>query len=332
MNQQQRIKLLAAFAAIYFIWGSTYLAIKYALETIPPFLMMGTRSLAAGAILYLWSRARGEEKLRKENVLPIVTIGILFFLVGHGLLAWAQQRIASGPAALLVASEPMWIALIEAFLVRTDRASFKTIVGLAFGLLGLGLLLAPGQKLGAHDMDLVGALVILIGTLSWSVGAVYSRIAKLPKAPALTAGLQLIVGGILLVSTGLLLGEGSRLHLDALSLRSVFGWVYLVTFGSVVAFTAYVWLLRQVSATQVATHTFVNPVIAVFLGWAVAGEPLSPQTLAATIVIVISVSLVLGKKKASNQKSLALWTRIKAAFPSRSKSIWPIPAPNPESN
>ncbi|MGH7596404.1 MAG: EamA family transporter [bacterium] len=297
MSQQPNAKLIAAFAAIYFIWGSTYLAIKYALEAIPPFVMMGTRSLAAGLILYLWSRTRGDEKVKKENIIPIVTIGVLFFLVGHGLLAWGQQKIASGFAALLVASEPLWIAVIEAFLVRDDKATSRTIIGLVCGFLGISILLAPGQKLGAHDMDFLSAFAILLGTLSWSLGAVYSRVAKLPKAPALAAGLELIVGGFLLVACGLFMGEGSRLQFEALSLRSILGLIYLIVFGSVITFTAYVWLLSLTSATRVATHTYVNPVIAVFLGWAVAGEPLSLQTFVATSIIVISVYLVLGQKR-----------------------------------
>jgi len=297
MNKQMQIKLLAAFAAIYFIWGSTYLAIKYAIEGIPPFLMMGTRSLAAGLILYLWSRGRGDEKVKRENVIPIVVIGVLFFLVGHGLLAWGQQRIASGSAALLVASEPLWIAVIEAFMVRNDRATSRTIIGLVCGFLGISLLFAPWQKLGNHHVDSLSAFAILFGTLSWSLGAVYSRVAKLPKSPVLSAGLQLIVGGFLLVASGLLMGEGSRLQLDVLSLRSFLGLMYLIVFGSIITFTAYVWLLSMTSATRVATHTYVNPVIAVFLGWALAGESLSWQTFVATSIIVISVYLVLGRTK-----------------------------------
>jgi drug/metabolite transporter (DMT)-like permease len=155
--------------------------------------------------------------------------------------------------------------------------------------------LAPWQKLGNHQVDSLRAFAILLGTVSWSLGAVYSRVAKLPKSPALAAGLQLIVGGFLLVASGLLMGEGSRLQMDALSLRSILGLLYLIIFGSVITFTAYVWLLNMTSATRVATHTYVNPVIAVFLGWAIAGEPLSMQTFVATLIIVISVYLVLGR-------------------------------------
>lgn len=333
MNQHTQFKLFAAFAAIYFIWGSTYLAIKYALTALPPLLMMGTRSLAAGFILYLWSRTRGAGSVKRENLLPLMTIAILFFLVGHGLLAWGQQRIASGSAALLVASEPLWIALLEAFLVREDKASLRAIIGMACGLSGLGLLLAPGQHFSTAHLDLGGAFAILVGTLSWSIGAVYSRVAKLPSAPGLVAGLQLMVGGFLLIVTGLLLGEGGRLQIAALSLRPLLSWLYLVVFGSVIAFTAYVWLLRVTSARRVATHTYVNPLIAVFLGWALAGEPVSLQTFAATIVIVLSVYLVLGQNRERRNSSLPIASKTKVVSSSNAMGPWPLPAaaPNPES-
>ena len=288
---------MAALAAIYVIWGSTYLAIKYALESFPPFLMMGARSLAAGLILYLWSRSRGEERARKEHVVPIVVIGVLFFLVGHGLLAWAQQKVPSGLAALLVASEPLWIAVIEAFLIRDDKATSRTIFGLILGFAGLSLLFAPGDKLGSQHLDSLSVFAVLLGTISWSLGAVYSRMAKLPRSPILSAGLELIVGGFLLVACGLFFGEGEQLRWSAVTPRSILGLVYLILFGSVITFTAYVWLLSITSATRVATHTYVNPVIAVFLGWAVASEALSLQIFLVTIIIVISVYLVLGQKK-----------------------------------
>jgi drug/metabolite transporter (DMT)-like permease len=198
----------------------------------------------------------------------------------------------------------LWIAVIEAFMVRNHKAAYRTIIGLVLGFLGISFLFAPWQKLGHHHVDFLSAFAILLGTLSWSLGAVYSRVAKLPKSPALAAGLQLIVGGVLLVASGLLMGEGSRLQWEALSLRSILGWMYLIIFGSVITFTAYVWLLKMTSATRVATHTYVNPVIAVFLGWAIAAEPLSLQTFAATLIIVISVYLVLGRAK----KEIALNT------------------------
>jgi len=296
-DKSVQLKLLAAFAAIYGIWGSTFIAIKYAVEAIPPFLMMGIRSLAAGIILYLWNRGRGDEKVKREHVIPIVIIGTLFFLVGHGLLAWGQQKVPSGLAALLCASQPLWIATIESFMVKDHKATPKTIFGLVIGFLGISLLFAPWEKLGNHHVDSLSAFAILLGALSWSGGAVYSRIAKLPKSPVLSAGLELIVGGLLLLACSLLMGEGNQLRLHELSLHSLLGLLYLIIFGSIITFTAYIWLLSVTSATRVATHAYVNPIIAVFLGWAIANESLSLRILAAAIVIVVSVYLVLGRTK-----------------------------------
>jgi len=297
LDQHMQFKLLAAFAAIYGIWGSTFIAIKYAVAAIPPFLMMGIRSLAAGFILYLWSRARGDEKAKGEHVIPLVIIGTLFFLVGHGLLAWGQQKVPSGLAALLCASQPLWIATIESFMVKDHQATPKTIFGLVIGFLGISLLFAPWEKLGNHHVDSLSAFAILLGALSWSGGAVYSRVAKLPKSPFLSAGFELIVGGFLLLACGLLMGEGNQLRLHELPLHSLLGLLYLIIFGSVITFTAYIWLLNITSATRVGTHSYVNPVIAVFLGWAIAGEALSLQIFMATISIVISVYLILGRTR-----------------------------------
>jgi len=298
LDRHLQFKLIAAFAAIYGIWGSTFIAIKYAVEAIPPFLMMGIRSLAAGLILYLWSRGRGDEKAKGEHVIPIVIIGTLFFLVGHGLLAWGQQKVPSGLAALLCASQPLWIATIESFMVKDHKATPKTIFGLVIGFLGISLLFAPWEKLGNHHVDSLSAFAILLGALSWSGGAVYSRVAKLPKSPFLSAGLELIIGGFLLLACGLLMGEGNQLRLHELPLHSLLGLLYLIIFGSVITFTAYIWLLSITSATRVGTHSYINPVIAVFLGWAIAGEALSLQIFMATIIIIISVYLILRLKYA----------------------------------
>lgn len=297
-NHQEQFKFIAAFAAIYIIWGSTYLAIKFALETIPPFLMMGIRSASAGIILYLWNRSRGTEQVKKEHWLAIVIIAIAFFLVGHGLLAWGQKKVPSGLAALLVASEPLWIATIESLLVRDFKVTPRTVTGLVLGFIGISLLITPWEELGTNHVDTIPALVIVLGALSWSGGAVYSRVAKLPKSPILAAGLELIVGGLLLIAGGLLMGEGKQLLMNEITTRSLFGLGYLILFGSVITFTAYVWLLSVTSATRISTHSYVNPVIAVFLGWAIAGESLSLHIIVPTVIVVISVYLVLRQPSA----------------------------------
>lgn len=286
-------KALLAFFAIYFIWGSTYLAIKYAVETIPPFFMMGTRSVVAGTILFFWSRLRGDENVRKEHWPSLLIVGTLFFLVGHGALAWAQQKVPSGLAALLVASEPLWIALIEFSAIRNFRIGTGGVIGLILGFIGILVLIVPGTTLGSGQADNIGTAAILLATISWSSGAVYLRVARLPKSSLLAAGMELIIGGLLLYFAAFASGEGAHFASHSVSLRSLVALAYLILFGSVVAFTAYVWLLSQTSATRVSTHTYVNPMIAVILGWAIAQEALTANTVIAAVIIMVSVYLVL---------------------------------------
>ena len=292
-GQPSKAKVLAAYAAVYIIWGSTYLAIRYAIETIPPFLMMGVRSILAGSILLFWSRKNGT-RVTREEWLPLVIVAILFFVLGHGLLAWAQKSVASGLAAVLIASDPLWIALIESFAIKHFRLSGRQIAGVIIGFCGIVLMFVPAQTM---RINTIGAIMILFSAISWSVGAVYSRVAKLPKAAPLAAGIELILGGLFLILFAFPLGEFSNFQLSAVSMRSLLALLYLVVFGSVVTFTAYVWLLGVTSATRVATHTYVNPVIAVFLGWALAGEQFTLMMMLASAVIVLSVYLVLQQKQ-----------------------------------
>lgn len=293
-NQRSlRWKLILAFAAIYVVWGSTYLAIRYAVETIPPFLMMGGRSLVAGTILYSWGRSRGNPGPRPEHWRPILITGASFFLVGHGLLAWAQQKVPSGFAALLMASEPFWIMIIESATLKDSRIRIPGMIGLCLGFAGMAFLVTSTKDLGLAGSDLLGPAAILIGTLSWGGGAVYSRVADLPRSPPVAAGLQLIAGGTMLVIVSILLGEPQHLQVGAITNRSLLGFAYLVLMGSVVTFGAYIWLLTFTSATRVSTHTYVNPIIAVFIGWLVAGEPVSPSMITATVLIVTAVYLIL---------------------------------------
>ncbi|HEY6953471.1 MAG TPA: EamA family transporter [Bacteroidota bacterium] len=287
-------KAVLAFAAIYVIWGSTYLAIRYAVETIPPLLMMGTRSLTAGAVLFAVSRARGHEGPKREHYLSLLIIGTSFFLVGHGLLAWAEQKVPSGLAALLVGSEPCLIGIIEWIFIRDHKLSFRGIGGLILGFIGIALLVSPSKELGTSQTDVLGAFAIILGTLSWSGGAVYSRVARLPKSPMVSAGLELMIGGVLLLVAGFVTGETGALH--AVSMHSVLALLYLIVFGSIIAFSAYVWLLTHTSATRISTHTYINPVFALVLGWALAGESMTLGTILATCIIVVSIYLVLSDR------------------------------------
>jgi drug/metabolite transporter (DMT)-like permease len=290
-------KLLLAFAAIYFIWGSTYLAIRVVLESFPPFVLMGVRSVAAGGVLYLWARRRGVTRPDWRQWQGAAICGALMFLVGHGGLAWGQQRVASGIAALLLSSEPFWIALLGWKCAGESKPTGRAVAGMVAGVLGLGLLMGGNAFEGAAGIDSLGAAVILVGAFSWAWGALYSRSASLPRSPVLSAGMQLLAGGSCLLLVALATGEIGEMGLSAIPLRSLAALAYLIVFGSVLTFSAYIWLLRVVSPTTVATHTFVNPVVALLLGWALLQEPLTATTVVASAIIVAGVALVVNQSQ-----------------------------------
>jgi len=294
-QQQSRLKILAAFIAVYFVWGTTYLAIKYAIETIPPFLMMGMRSLIAGTVLYTWGRLRGDTNVARKELPSLILIGSLFFLIGHGVLAWSQQTVPSGVAALLVASEPIIIALFEPLFTREGRVGKRTMFGMLIGLSGIAVLVMP-QGFDFKNANLLGSFGILVGASSWASGAIYARVAKLPRSPLITGGLQLLFGGVLLILVSYMLGEWSAFTFSQVAIRSWLALAYLIPFGSIITFSAYTWLLTITSATRISTHTFINPVVAVIVGWAFGGEALTWEMLFATVLIVISVYLVLFRK------------------------------------
>jgi drug/metabolite transporter (DMT)-like permease len=289
-----KIKIVIAFGAIYIIWGTTYLAIRFAIATIPPFLMMGCRFLSAGTVLYAWARFRGQANpsLRQWKISALV--GILLFLGGHGSLGWSEQVLPTGIAALIVATTPLWMILLSWFRSSTGRIDGRVILGLVFGFLGMVLLVQPTRLFGGQPVHMAGAAVLLIGTISWSSGSVYSKYANLPKSPILVSGMTMLCGGSALVLVGLLTGESLvSSSPSALSLVSLF---YLILFGSIAGFTAYVWLLKTVSPARVSTYAFVNPVIAVFVGWLGGGETLSPKILMAAASMVAGVAAIISRK------------------------------------
>ena len=217
----------------------------------------------------------------------------MFFLIGHGLLAWAQQYVPSGMAAVLVTPEPLWILGIEWFFLKDTRIKLRGILGLVLGLGGVVYLIASTAGSTTSNNDFLGSALIVVGTLSWGGGAVYSRVANVPKSSVLSSGMELIFGGTLVLIVSFIIGEPSQFHLSQVTLKSFFGLLYLIIFGSVIAFSAYVWLLGHTSVTRISTHTYVNPVIAIFLGWLFANEQITTALLVATVVIIISVYLVL---------------------------------------
>lgn len=284
-------KVLAAFAAVYIIWGSTYLAILYAIETMPPFLMAGVRFLAAGLVLYGWARLRGASRPAGEHWIAATVIGGFLLLGGNGAVTWAEQRVASGPAALLVATLPLWMVLVEWLRPGGTRPTGRTIVGLVLGFGGLALLVGPGE-LGGGAIDPVGALVLAMGSLAWAIGSIYSRGAPKPSSPQLMIGMQMLAGGALLVVAGLVAGETAAVELSAISVRSTLALLYLIVFGSLIGYSAYIFLLGATTPARVSTYAYVNPVVAVLLGWAFAGEPLTLRVILASVVIIGAVAVI----------------------------------------
>lgn len=284
--------LIAAFAAVYLIWGSTYLAIRYAIETIPPLLMMGLRHLTAGTLLYVWTRSRGTPAPRLREWFYPALIGMLLFLGGHGSLAWAEQHVPSGIAALLVATLPMWIVVLARMWGTERHISRSSLIGLVLGFIGVLVLFGPDALHHNGELNLVGAGAVLFGTFIWAAGTIWMRNVKMPESPVLSSSMQMLAGGASLVIAATIAGETRGFHVTNVSALSWLSLAYLIVFGSIIAFTAYTWLHMVAPPSRVATYAYVNPLVAVLLGWALASEPTSVFTWIAMLVILGGVALV----------------------------------------
>ena len=287
-----KAKLLAAFAAIYFIWGSTYLAIRFAIQTIPPFMSGGARFLIAGSLLYGWTRLRTGIKPTREQWLHALILGTFLLGVGNGCVVWAQQYIASGLAALVVAIVPLLVVLIEWLRPGGRRPSGAAAAGVVIGLAGMALLIGPSAVMGSKDINPIAALVLLIGSISWSMATVFGKRASVPEHPPMASAMQLLGGGVALSIVSVLAGDLQRVDLAGVAWQSYTALAYLVIFGSIVAFSAYSWLLRVAAPAKIATYAYVNPVVAMILGWAVAGEQLTARTLVAAGIVLAGVVLI----------------------------------------
>jgi drug/metabolite transporter (DMT)-like permease len=286
-------RVLVAFAAVYLIWGSTYLAIRLAIETIPPLLMAGMRFLLAGAILLpiaLLSGDRRGDRLTLAHWRSALVIGALLLAGGNGGVTLAEQRVPSGVTALLVATVPLWIAAF-AHLRGVQRLSRLGAAGLLTGFVGVGLLLRPGSVGGAPPLWLG---LTLVAPLSWAAGSIYARGAATPRRPLVGTALEMLCGGAILTAAAAVLGEWGQVRLAAISAVSVGAFAYLVVAGSLMGYSAYVFLLRSVSPRAASSYAYVNPLVAVALGWAVLGEPVTPITLVAAALIVVAVAVLLG--------------------------------------
>ena len=290
-----KIRIIVAFAALYLIWGSTYLGIRFAIETIPPFLMAGARFLIAGLIMYAIAWSQGIGKSTWRNWRTSLIIGACLLLGGNGGVTISEKYIDSGLAALIVATVPIYIVVLGCASGMAPRPTPIVWLGLAGGFIGVGILLGPALRLSSNDgrHPAIGMSILLVSSFIWSAGSLYSRTAKHAASPFLTAAQQMLCGGLLLLLAGIVSGEPRRFHLNSMSILSVASFVYLVIIGAVVGYTAYIWLLRHCDPAKVATYAYVNPIVAVLLGAAFAGETLTMRTLIAAAVIIGSVALVI---------------------------------------
>jgi drug/metabolite transporter (DMT)-like permease len=302
-KQASRGQIAAAFASIYIIWGSTYLAISYAVQTIPPFLMAGVRFLISGALLYLWSRRRGAPSPTKLHWRNAIIAGGFLLLGGNGAVVWAEQYVPSGLTALLVSILPFWLVIIEWVRPPRQRPTVAVLIGLVLGFIGIIVLVGPGNVGGHGDVRLIGALVLIVGSLSWAIGSFWSRDAQLPDSGLLTTGMEMLGGGVLLLIVGALSGELSRFDIHQISRASAIGLAYLITFGSLLGFTSYIWLLDKVSPARLGTYAYVNPIVAVLLGWAIAGERLSVRTGIAAAIVICAVAMITIAKASTSAKT-----------------------------
>ena len=285
-------RIVAAFAAVYVLWGSTYLGIRFSMETLPPFFTQGVRYMAAGAVMYAWGRLSGSPRPTRRQWGGAAVSGILLFVCGTGGVIWAERLIPSGVAALVVATEPASFVLIEA--VRRRRWPRGAILGgLALGAAGLVTLVGPGELFGSERFALSALVVLVAGTFCWAGGSLFSRGSRLPASPVMATAVTLLCGGAGLALLGLSVGELARFDPSAVSSRSILATVYLLVFGSIVGFSAYLWLLRVTTVARVSTYAYVNPIVAVILGWALAGEPLTARVALAAAIIVCAVALII---------------------------------------
>ncbi|HXT42318.1 MAG TPA: EamA family transporter [Candidatus Angelobacter sp.] len=295
-GRASRGPVIAAFAAIYLIWGSTYLGIRFAVETLPPFLMGGARFLTAGLILYTWLRVTGTLSPSLVNWRHAALASTLLLGVGNGAVNWAEQKVSSGLTALIIAGTPVWFALFDWLWPGGTRPTRQTILGIAVGFAGVLVLVGSRSTLHGGATDFTGVVVLVCASVAWAVGSLYTKYAPKPESPMMVAAQQMIAGGIILSLTGLATGEAATFDAARVSTRSLAAFVYLTLIGSLLGFSVYAWLLKATTPARLSTYAYVNPVIAVFLGWALGGEVLTAQMLMAAAVIVFGVVVITARR------------------------------------
>jgi drug/metabolite transporter (DMT)-like permease len=288
----QRWKTLLAFAIIYVVWGSTFLAIRIGVHEVPPLLLAGMRFFAAGIVLYGWMRASGAASPSRREWVSVILLAALIFLVDYGLVFWAEQRVPSGITAVMLATIPVFTALSEILILRTRRLTLRLGIALLVGLAGVAVLVSRSVSFGDAPIERSGAIALVVGAISWSLASVLSRKLRLPESKVMSSGAQMLVGGILLLGAAAMFGEFHNLQLREVSPRAWFALAYLIVAGSIIAFTVYVWLIHHESPTKVGTYAYVNPVVAVLLGYFFGGEALGARTVAGTLLVLVSVIVI----------------------------------------
>jgi drug/metabolite transporter (DMT)-like permease len=299
-------KTLLAFAIIYFVWGSTFLAIRIGVHEVPPFLLAAMRFLIAGLVLYSWMIAKGERSPNRRQWMSVFLLALLIFVFDYGLLFWAEQRVPSGIAAVMMATIPVFMALSEIIFLRTQRLTLRLASALLIGIGGVAVLMSRSLNLGGAPIDSAGAVALIIGSVSWSVASVLTRRLPLPPSKVMSSGAQMLAGGVLLAVTATALGELRNFHPGAVSHEAWLALLYLIVAGSIIGFTAYVWLIHHESPTKVGTYAYVNPMVAVLLGYLLGGETLGLRTILGTAFVLISVVVITTTRVKKSAAALAV--------------------------
>jgi drug/metabolite transporter (DMT)-like permease len=290
-------KTLLAFAIIYFVWGSTFLAIRIGVHEVPPLLFAAMRFVVAGFVLFGWMLARGERLPNRRQWGSVFVIATLIFVLDYGLLFWAEQRIASGIAAVMLAMIPAFMALAEIIFLRTQKLTVRLALALLVGIGGVAVLMSHSIDLGGAAIETTGAIALIVASLSWAVASVLTRVLPLPESKVMSSGAQMLTGGLLLVVAAAAFGEFRGFHPGSVSRGAWLALLYLIVAGSIVGYTAYVWLIHHESPTKVGTYAYVNPVVAVVLGYFLGGEALGLRTILGTAFVLVSVVVITTAKK-----------------------------------
>jgi drug/metabolite transporter (DMT)-like permease len=285
-------KTLLAFGIIYFVWGSTFYAIRVGVREVPPFLLAAMRFVIAGGALYGWTRARGERGPSGREWVSVSLVAFLIFVMDYGLVFWAEQRVASGLTAVMLATIPVFMALGEIFILGTRRLTARLVAALLIGLGGVGVLVNRSLVLGGEPIDQLGAAALIVAAMSWSIASALTRMLRMPGSKMVSSGAQMLAGGVFLTIISFFLGEFRNFHAANVSHGAWIALAYLIVAGSIIAFTAYVWLLHHESPTKVGTYAYVNPVVAVLVGYFLGGEELGLRTVLGTVFVLISVVVI----------------------------------------